>query len=61
MTKLSPPSSPPDPHSISFQAPLRTTYQGRCIAILRPKGAAGPITLKAEADSLKAASIVRTQ
>jgi beta-galactosidase len=45
-----------------FQAPLRTTYQGRCLAILRPKGAAGPITLKADADGLKAASIViRTQ
>jgi beta-galactosidase len=46
----------------SFQAPLRTTYQGSCLAILRPKGAAGPITLKAEADGLNAASIViRTQ
>ncbi|HSH95713.1 MAG TPA: glycoside hydrolase family 2 TIM barrel-domain containing protein, partial [Roseimicrobium sp.] len=42
----------------SFQAPLRTTYQGRCLAILRPKGAAGPITLKAEADGLQAAIIV---
>ena len=46
----------------SFQAPLRTTYQGRCIAILRPQGAAGQITLKAEADGLKTAMIViRTQ
>src|SRR5947209_11652571 len=34
----------------SFHVPLRKTYQGRCLAILRPKGAAGPITLKAETD-----------
>ena len=41
----------------SFRAPVRKTYQGRCIAILRPKGAAGQITLKAEAEGLKAATI----
>lgn len=46
----------------SFHAPLRTTYQGRCIAILRPKGDAGKITLIAEADGLQAATIeVRTK
>ena len=42
----------------SFQTPRRMTYQGRCLVILRPKGAAGEITLKAEADGLKAAMIV---
>jgi beta-galactosidase len=42
----------------SFQAPLRTTYQGRCIAILRPNGIAGEITLIVEADGLQAATIV---
>jgi beta-galactosidase len=41
----------------SFRVPLRKTYQGRCLAILRPKGDAGKITLKAEADGLKAAMI----
>ena len=46
----------------SFRVPLRKTYQGRCLAILRPKGDAGKITLKAEADGLKAATItVRIQ
>jgi beta-galactosidase len=41
----------------SFRVPLRKTYQGRCLAILRPKGDAGKITLRAEADGLKAATI----
>jgi beta-galactosidase len=42
----------------SFQQPLRTTWRGRCLAILRPKGDAGSITLKAEADGLEAATVV---
>ena len=42
----------------SFQKPLRKTWQGHCLAILRPKGDAGKITLKAEADGLKAATVV---
>jgi beta-galactosidase len=42
----------------SFQQPLRTTWQGRCLAILRPQGAPGTITLKAEADGLEAATVV---
>lgn len=42
----------------SFHAPLRKTYEGRCIAILRAKGDAGKITLTAEADGLKSATIV---
>jgi beta-galactosidase len=46
----------------SFRVPLRKTYQGRCLAILRPQGGPGRITLKAEADGLKAATIaVRTR
>ena len=48
-------SAPND--AASFHAPLRKTYQGRCIAILRPTGGAGKITLKAEADGLKPATI----
>lgn len=44
--------------AVSFRAPRRTTHQGRCIAILRPKGDAGKITLIAEADGLQAATIV---
>jgi len=46
----------------SFHLPVRKTYEGRCLVILRPKGEPGQITLKAEADHLKTASIrVRTQ
>jgi beta-galactosidase len=48
-------SSAPNDDS-SFHAPLRKTYQGRALAILRPTGAAGKITLKAEADGLKSAT-----
>ncbi|HZI31195.1 MAG TPA: DUF4982 domain-containing protein, partial [Candidatus Binatia bacterium] len=44
--------------SSSFHLPLRTTYKGRCIAILRPTGGAGKIELKAEADGLKPATVV---
>lgn len=42
----------------SFHLPLRKTYQGRALAILRPAGDPGKITLKAEADGLKPATIV---
>jgi beta-galactosidase len=49
-------SSPKD--AASFEAPVRKTYEGRCLAILRPKGDAGKITLKAEADGLKAATVI---
>jgi len=42
----------------SFRKPVRKTWRGRCLAILRPKGNASKITLKAEADGLKAATIV---
>ena len=49
-------SAPND--AASFHAPLRKTFQGRCLAILRPNGDAGKITLTAEADGLKTATIV---
>jgi len=49
-------SSAPN-NASSFHAPLRKTYEGRCIAILRPTSSAGKITLKAEADGWKAATI----
>jgi beta-galactosidase len=42
----------------SFRLPFRKTHQGRCLAILRPQGGPGQITLKAEAGGLKAATIV---
>ncbi len=41
----------------SFRAPIRTTFRGRCLAILRPKGEAGKMTLRAEADGLSSATI----
>ncbi|MEO7932608.1 MAG: glycoside hydrolase family 2 TIM barrel-domain containing protein [Chthoniobacterales bacterium] len=50
-------SSAPNDAS-SFHAPLRKTYEGRCLAILRPNGGAGKITLTAEADGLKGTTIV---
>jgi len=50
-------SSAPNDAS-SFHVPLRKTYEGRALAILRPAGDAGKITLKAEADGLKAATLV---
>jgi beta-galactosidase len=49
-------SAPND--AASFRLPLRKTYQGRALTILRPTGEAGKITLKAEADGLKSATIV---
>lgn len=41
----------------SFRAPVRETYHGRCLAILRPSGNAGRITLRAEADGLEAGEL----
>jgi beta-galactosidase len=41
----------------SFQQPQKNTFRGRCLAILRPKGPAGTITLKASATGLQAAEI----
>jgi beta-galactosidase len=47
--------SPNDP--ASFQAPVCKTFQGRCLAILRPTGDAGDIILHVEADGLEAKTI----
>ena len=52
--------SPAPNDASSFHRPIRKTCQGRCLAILRPKGDSGKITLKAEADGVKAATLVIT-
>jgi beta-galactosidase len=48
--------APNDPSS--FRLPVHKTWQGRGLAILRPTGDPGEITLKAEADGLQAATVV---
>jgi beta-galactosidase len=50
--------SPAPNDAASFHLPVRKTWQGRCLAILRPVGDAGKIILKAEAESQKAATVV---
>lgn len=46
----------------SFRLPSRKAFQGRCLAILRPQGTPGSITLKAESENLKTATLeVKTQ
>jgi beta-galactosidase len=47
--------NPCDP--ASFRRPERATFQGRCLAILRPVGDPGKITLKAEAEKLSPATL----
>lgn len=47
--------TPNDP--ASFRAPVRKTFRGRCLAILRPLGGAGDITLQATAEGLDPAEI----
>jgi len=42
----------------SFQTPHVSTFNGHCLAILRPKGNAGEIKLKAESAGLSGAEIV---
>ncbi len=42
----------------SFRQVRPTTYHGKCLAILRPTGSPGPITLQAESDGLKSAELV---
>ncbi len=42
----------------SFKLPVRKTWRGRCLAILRPRGNAGKMILKAEADGLKSSTII---
>jgi beta-galactosidase len=41
----------------SFQQPRKTSYQGRCLAIVRPKGKSGKINLKATSNGLKGSSV----
>jgi len=41
----------------SFRGPLRTTWRGRAMAILRPKGGAGVIKLRADAEGLSEGEI----
>jgi beta-galactosidase len=41
----------------SFQQPRKKTWQGKCLAILRPKGEPGKITLNAKADGLQESSV----
>lgn len=42
----------------SFRTPERETYEGRCLAILRPSGKPGTIEFRAEAGGLTPASLV---
>jgi len=42
----------------SFHQSTATTFQGRCLAIVRPKGSAGKIILKATADGLAPGRVV---
>ena len=42
----------------SFQSAQTKTFEGRCLAIVRPKGGAGKIILKATADRLAPAEVV---
>ncbi|GAA5483141.1 glycoside hydrolase family 2 TIM barrel-domain containing protein [Haloferula sargassicola] len=44
----------------SFQQPRCKTWQGRCIAILRPDGEAGSIRLEARAEGLESATLTVT-
>lgn len=41
----------------SFRAPECTTFRGHCLAILRPAGSPGEITLRAEAEGLEPGTI----
>ncbi|BDI29256.1 beta-galactosidase [Capsulimonas corticalis] len=41
----------------SLQRPEHKPYEGRCLAILRPKGNAGTVTLRAESDGLEPATL----
>jgi hypothetical protein len=57
------PSETPNLTSLeSFQQPQRTTYDGRCLAILKSKRAPGVIKLTARADGLGESSVeIKTQ
>ena len=46
----------------SFKAPRRRPFRGRCLAIVRPTGPAGEITLRAEADGVDPGEVkIRTK
>jgi beta-galactosidase len=48
-----------DPRDMSsFQQPHKKTYQGICLAIIRPETTPGTITLRATAEGIKEASLV---
>ncbi len=42
----------------SFQRPEKTTFSGRCLAIVRPTGMAGTVTLRATAPDLQAGVLI---
>jgi beta-galactosidase len=42
----------------SFRQPLTTTYHGKCLAIVRPKGTSGSVTLTAKSKGLAPARLV---
>ena len=44
--------------AMSFHAPLRRTFEGRCLVILRPLNSPGKIQLRAEAEGLEPAVII---
>ncbi len=44
----------------SFQQPVRKTYQGKCLAIVRPEVTPGNITIKAMSEGLKECSLELT-
>ena len=41
----------------SFRLPHRKTFHGRCLAILRPTGKRGTITLEASGENLRSSSV----
>ena len=49
-------ANPKDVHS--FRQPRPRTFHGRCLAIVRPTGAAGSVTVQAQADGLTAGRVV---
>ena len=47
-----------NPHEMaSYHQPHRRTFHGRCLAILRPSGEKGVITLEARGDNLRSGNI----
>jgi beta-galactosidase len=47
-----------NPHEMaSYHQPHRNTFHGRCLAILRPTGEKGAITLEARGDNLRSGNI----